>query len=96
MNMSRIYNRAFKVGVACNIALFTILNIINYVVSYRAYHTRTIRFAPDSGVRWGIPFEWFEGGGLPVGLVLNVFIIAFFSFIFGFAFRFASEKMSER
>ncbi len=85
--MSRIYNKAFKVGVACNLALFTVLNIVSYVVSYRAYHSRTIRFGPDRGVQWGFPFDWFEG------LVLNVFIIAFFGFVFGFVFRSVSERI---
>jgi hypothetical protein len=90
--MSKIYNRAFKIGVFTNVLIFAVLNIVSYVVSYREYSRSAINFSGNTSPDWGIPFSWFLDTTIGLGLILNVGVIAFFSFVFGFLFKFISER----
>ncbi len=95
--MSRIYDKAFKFGVKFNIAAFIVLNLVSFVLAYRAYHdpTRLIRFSGEQ-ILWGFPFDWRNGAGFPVGLVLNVIVITFFGFVFGFLFKYIYGKIGKK
>lgn len=92
--MSKIYNRAFKVGVAFNILIFAVLNVISFVRSYREYTRSAMRLSGDRGIDWGVPFSWFLDTGIGLGLILNVSVIAFFCFFFGFLFKFISQRLA--
>lgn len=88
--MSRIYSKAFKVGVAINILVFAIINTWSYAAAKRAHDASNIRFAP--GFDWGFPFSWFWDTGIGLGFMLNFMVIALCSFIVGFIFRSLSTK----
>jgi hypothetical protein len=55
--MSKVYDKAFKVGFLCNILLFVVLNIISFFVSRYKYANREIKFAPVGYPRWSFPDE---------------------------------------
>ncbi len=99
--MSKIYNKAFCIGVSINILIFVIFNIASLIIS-RHEHITTwnsgIRFGSYSDYVWGFPFEMFSGMELmnPRGLVVNTFIITICSLIVGFLFRFIRSKTSPR
>ncbi len=81
----KLYNKAFKIGVALNIILFAILNVL----SYTAAQGREIKFS--GRVSWGFPFAWIPGGD-PLALIVNFTIIAVSSLAVGFLFRYFSRK----
>ena len=97
--MSKIYNKAFKIGICFNVLVFTILNIISFVVSRNEHIT-----AWNSGLRigiygdysWGFPFEMFSGVELfrVENVVINTFIISGCGFVLGFLFKFAWSKFA--
>lgn len=91
--MCKIYNKAFKFGVAFNVVLFVVLNIASFVVGYREHNSRLIRFAPHNDFPWGVPFDWSWGDEIGLGFALNIFAITACSFTLGFVFRFALRKV---
>lgn len=103
--MSKIYDNAFKVGVGINILIFTISNIVSYVVSYNDYINREIKFS-HGGYRWGFPFDMYENilgypynqiGFMKGGVVLNILVFALSGFILGFISQFVwSDITSHR
>ena len=99
--MHKIYNTAFQFGVVFNIFLFTILNIVSFMVARNKYESidRSIMFSPDYGFSWGFPFIWDETYFKVVegaGTILNVIIWVSCSFAFGFLFKFIRSKVSSR
>jgi len=97
--MSKLYNKAFKVGVYVNILIFVILNIISFIIAHNEYMNRETNFAHD-GYSWGFPFElyrYFIGHPSDVGFslegtFLNTLFIAICSFAVGLFFRFLDRK----
>ena len=98
--MSKLYNKAFKVGFCVNILIFVILNIISFIVSYNKYMNRETKFFP-SGYSWGVPFElhrYFIGHPSDIGFslegtVLNTIVIASCGFALGLLFRFLAQNI---
>ncbi|HLM61705.1 MAG TPA: hypothetical protein VK308_12940 [Pyrinomonadaceae bacterium] len=93
--MSKIYDKAFKVGFGINLLLFLTINILSYFNSYEEYSNREIKFA-HSGYSWGFPFEMYRHyfgypsndiGFTLSGVVLNTFVIVICGFILGFLFK---------
>jgi len=87
--MSKIYNKAFKVGFCINILIFVILNFISFIVSSNEYANRKIKFAP-SGYSWGFPFGWdeiFLDSMFVRGGMLNFLVMIFCGFILGFLLK---------
>lgn len=101
--MSKIYDKAFKVGFLSNILLFIFFNFLSYLSAcekYREYMNRKIIFGPVGGFPdWGFPFGWDETYSDSIvsmyvrGGVLNFLTIVFCSFIFGFLVKFAWSKI---
>lgn len=103
--MSKIYDSAFKIGVIFSILVFLILNFISFVISQRDYYASGISGFAHSGYSWGFPFELYrnyfgyphnEIGFTGQGVVLNAFVLVFFSFVIGFLFRFVWSNASAR
>lgn len=85
--MSKLYNRAFKVGVAFTIGIFAILNVASFIISKRAYDESEIRFS-HSRLDSGVPFSWAWDTGIGLGFMLNVAAISLCAFVVGFLFRY--------
>jgi len=106
--MSKIYDKAFKVGFLFNILLFIFFNFLSYLAACEKYRkninmNKKIIFGPVGGFPdWGFPFGWDETYFDSIismyarGGALNFLIIVFCSFIFGFLFKFAWSKISSR
>ena len=91
--MSRVYNKAFKIGVAFNVLIFAILNIWSLVAEKRAFEASSIRLG--SSFFWGFPFAWAWDTGIGLGFMLNVAVIACCSFVVGFLFRYLAGEGSK-
>ncbi len=92
--MSKVYNKAFKVGFAFNIFLFIIFNFISFAVSYDEYESG-IQF-DHGGYSWGFPFEMYryylgypnnDIGFTGDGVIVNTFIITGCGFVVGFLLK---------
>ncbi len=106
--MSKIYNKAFKVGFLFNILLFIFFNFLSYLAACEKHREsmnrdKGIIFGPAGGFPdWGFPFGWDEiyldsiVSMYARGGAVNFLIIVFCSFVFGFLFRFAWSKILSR
>lgn len=103
--MSKLYNKAFKVGVWFSISLFVISNVISFFISRNEYMNKEIHFADADGYSWGFPFEMYrfsigypysEDGFTLDGTIINTIVLTTCSFILGFSFRFISSKIAAR
>ena len=101
--MSKVYDKAFKVGFGVNFLLFLIANILSCLISYDDYSNRKIKFS-HSGYSWGFPFEMYRHylgypsndiGFTMGGVVLNTFVIVFCGFILGFMFKEFGPKSNQ-
>jgi hypothetical protein len=96
--MSKIYNIAFRMGVLFNVVLFTLLNIVSFVIARKNYEQESLEapFFGHFGYHWGFPIEMFQNEHLahPFLLVFNVAIYVACGFFFGFLFKFAWSKIS--
>jgi hypothetical protein len=95
MQMSKIYDTAFRMGVLFSIFLFTILNVLSLTVTKKRAEEITFGIG---GSNWGFPFDWegkffnvIEGGGA----IMNILVAVACSFMFGFLSKFAWPKISQ-
>jgi hypothetical protein len=97
--MSKIYDKAFKVGFCINILIFVIVNFISFIVSRSEYANRQIKFA-DSRYSWGFPFNWdeiFLDSMFIRGGMLNFIVMIFCGFILGILLKpILSEILASR
>lgn len=60
--MSKLYNKAFKVGFVATMAAFLVLNVVSYLFAQRQYEkllNPPISYAPAPRFpAWGFPFTW--------------------------------------
>ena len=95
----KVYDIAFRMGVLFNILLFTIFNIVSFVIAQNKHLAGRgeIHF-PDYGFGWGFPFVWGEQFFVVegAGTILNVVIWVFCGFFFGFFFKFVWSKIVRR
>jgi hypothetical protein len=103
MEMFKLYNRAFNVGVLFNVLLFSALNLLSYFSAYKRYlEYRNVetKLAQVRGFpSWGFPFGWGDTHFNIIWFgdeVLNFVVLAFCGFVFGFLFRFVWSKISSR
>ena len=86
-------------GVLFNVMLWTILNIISFLVARDRVTEREmslIEFGWYSGFSWGFPFEMFRNYFLADEylVVFNVIIYVVCGFFFGFLFKFVWSKIT--
>ena len=97
--MSKIYDKAFKVGFYTNVLIFVILNFISFIVSSNEYANGKIKFAPG-GYSWGFPFDWdeiFLDSMFVRGGMLNFLVMISCGFILGFLLKpILSQILSRR
>ena len=84
-SVSKLYNRAFKVGVGFNIALFTIFNVVSYLNAHSA-----VKIQFSVAPAWGFSFSRTSGDSL--AFMVNIVVIASCSFIVGFLFRYLAGR----
>lgn len=88
--MASVYNKAFCAGAWLNLTVFIVFNVVSSADAIRRENASLasgIRFSGGGYYfAWGFPFFWADPSGL--GLIVNVFVIAFFSFAAGFIVRF--------
>ena len=94
MEMSKVYDKAFKVGVGINILVFVILNFASCIIAYSEFYSRenskSLRLS-GKGYKWGFPFEMYHNFyGYPndigldlFGVIGNTFAVAISSFVIG-------------
>ena len=88
---SKLYNRAFKIGVGVTIFLFAVLNVISFIVAWRADQKSQIKFS-NAHLDWGVPFSWTWYTGIGLGFMLSFAVIAACSFAMGFLFRYFARE----
>ena len=93
--MSKLYNKAFKIGVVVSLASFVILNVISFVRASHASQREDWVQLPKRMLAWGFPYSWIWDGSqaqLIPNPVFNLAIIALCSFAAGFLFRYVGES----
>ena len=107
--MSKVYDKAFRVGVGINLLLFLILNIGSCAVAEaeylnRNYSNQGLRLS-SGGYKWGFPFDmYYNFYGFPndigfdlFGLIGNALAVVLCSFVTGFLSQIIwSEVISRR
>jgi hypothetical protein len=102
--MSKLYDKSFKIGFCLNVLLFIFFNFLSYLSAYEShqqYLNRKIKMAPVFGFpNWGFPFGWnetFPNLMFVYGGMLNFLIMIFGGFILGFLLKpIFSEILSRR
>ena len=103
--MEKVYDKAFKVGVAFNLVLMFALNLLSWAYSYYKFSNQPVIFMDAGGYSWGFPFEMYRNfSGYPYsdvgftlkGVLLNTLFTMICGFVFGFYFRFINKKLIKR
>lgn len=90
--MSRVYNKAFKIGAGFAIFVFLILNIASFINASIECNELNQTFSSVMHCSWGFPAEI----DTTEGLIVSGFVIGIGSFISGFLFKFIDSKVSSQ
>lgn len=90
--MSKIYNKAFKVGFSFAIFIFVILNIVSFAISSQQCEELNRQFSSLIYCSWGFPANI----DTTEGLITNGFAAAICSFTSGFLVKYVWAEMPSR
>lgn len=90
--MSKVYDKAFKVGVGLNILIFAALNVVSFINAHNEAERLNAIFNSVIYPRWGFPTETYTLEGAIVGGL----IIAICSFAAGFSSKYIWSRFSSR